>query len=96
MTTAPVGCLDGEQAIRDALAAGTAPGLWKVGKLEKPQLLRFYVYRDISPSPTFTHFEQLQCADGGCARFETEEEALAAIAPAPQQAQEAQGDRHGE
>jgi hypothetical protein len=28
MTTAPVGSLDGEQAIRDALAAGPAPGPW--------------------------------------------------------------------
>lgn len=28
MTTAPVGCLDGEQAIRDALAAGPTPGPW--------------------------------------------------------------------
>jgi hypothetical protein len=26
--TAPVGCLDGEQAIRDALAAGPTPGPW--------------------------------------------------------------------
>jgi len=30
MTTAPVGCLDGEQAIRDALAAGPTPGAWMV------------------------------------------------------------------
>jgi hypothetical protein len=28
VTTAPVGCLDGEQAIRDALAAGPTPGPW--------------------------------------------------------------------
>lgn len=26
--TAPIGCLDGEQAIRDALAAGPTPGPW--------------------------------------------------------------------
>lgn len=29
--TAPIGCLDGEQAIRDALAAGPTPGPWHVG-----------------------------------------------------------------
>jgi len=28
--TAPIGCLDGEQAIRDALAAGPTPGPWDV------------------------------------------------------------------
>lgn len=27
--TAPIGCLDGEQAIRDALAAGPTPGPWR-------------------------------------------------------------------
>lgn len=30
MTTAPVGCLDGEQAIRDALVRKPTPGPWKI------------------------------------------------------------------
>lgn len=36
MTTAPVGCLDGEQAIRDALAAGPTPGPWLVDQDPRP------------------------------------------------------------
>lgn len=67
------------------MTVANAPGTWEVRKLERPQARPFYVCRDISPGPSFSHWEQLQEEGGGCASFETEEEARSAIAKSPAQ-----------
>ncbi|BEP42089.1 hypothetical protein [Variovorax sp. V15] len=59
------------------------PGPWLVKKATRTLTGRpYFVARDVSPRPSFSHFEQLR-DENGLRTFETAEEARAAI-PAPQ------------
>jgi len=52
-----------------------AAGPWSVSMLERPQLRPYFVARQLSES----HWEQLRDETGAIARFETADEARAAI-----------------
>jgi hypothetical protein len=71
MTTAPVGCLDGEQAIRDALAAGPTPGPWDaIVQADWPHRQNVYitaqkwgVVATVSIDPSLEHMVESQRAN---------------------------------
>ena len=64
------------------MSARRTPGPWTVGKGRTLTGRPFYVWRDVSPRPSFSHYEQLR-EEGSLLTFVTEEEArCAAIAKA--------------
>ena len=56
-----------------------SPGPWRIGKGRTLTGRPYWVWRDVSPRPSFSHYEQLRNPDGSLATFATEAEALAAI-----------------
>jgi hypothetical protein len=67
----------------NSMSAQHTPGPWVVQMLTKPQPRRFHVARQVEDGTwSSPHWEQLRDADGACARFETSDDARAAIAKA--------------
>lgn len=58
------------------------PGPWTIGKGRSIVGRPYWVSRDVSPRPSFSHYEQLLDENGALLTFETEDEARAAIAKA--------------
>ena len=64
-------------------AEASGPGPWEAIKSSHPQCGGdWFVARNISPRPSFSHYEQLRDEDGRMVRFETKGGALDAIAKA--------------
>jgi hypothetical protein len=64
------------------MSAAKTPWPWKVGIGRSLVGRPYYVCRDVSPRPSFTHFEQLRDENGALLCFETEVEALDTLAKA--------------
>ena len=65
------------------MSAQLTPGPWVVQMMSRAQPRRFYVARQVEDGTwSSPHWEQMQSADGGIARFETLDEANAAIVAA--------------
>lgn len=58
----------------------TKPGPWTICKGRTLVGRPYWVTRNVSPRPSFSHYEQLRDKDGVLLTFETEAEARAAIA----------------
>ena len=64
------------------MSAQHTPGPWTVNKGRSLVGRPYAVVREVSPAPSFSHFEQLRDENGVLLTFETEDEARAAITKA--------------
>jgi hypothetical protein len=69
-----------EPTEEERVGATVTPSPWKIGKgwSDRP----YWIYRDVSPRPSFSHYEQLCDENGSLRTFTTEAQARAALAAA--------------